>query len=115
MLAAGWHAHTLNAPGKFLISAPEHDTPRRARAYLVTDDDVAAAAARHAPGRPPLDDVSRAALAQPVPARHRRHASHSGNSARARRQRPRNPAMGRAAGRPGRGGVRARTWSRRPG
>ena len=27
MLAAGWHAHTLNAPGKFLISAPEHDTP----------------------------------------------------------------------------------------
>ena len=40
MLTAGWHAHTLNAPGKFLISAPEHDTPRRARAYLVTDDDV---------------------------------------------------------------------------
>jgi S-DNA-T family DNA segregation ATPase FtsK/SpoIIIE len=32
MLAAGWQAHTLNAPGKFLISAPEHDTPRRARA-----------------------------------------------------------------------------------
>ena len=28
MLAAGWHAHTLNAPGKFLISAPEHGTPR---------------------------------------------------------------------------------------
>ena len=40
MLNAGWHAHKLNAPGKFLISAPEHDTPRRARAYLVTDDDV---------------------------------------------------------------------------
>ena len=40
MLAAGWHAHTLNAPGKFLISAPEHDTPRRARAYLLTDDAV---------------------------------------------------------------------------
>lgn len=35
MLNAGWHAHTLNAPGKFLISFPEHDTPRRARAYLV--------------------------------------------------------------------------------
>ena len=34
MLSAGWQAHTLNAPGKFLISAPEHDTPRRARAYL---------------------------------------------------------------------------------
>ena len=27
MLTAGWHAHTLNAPGKFLISAAEHDTP----------------------------------------------------------------------------------------
>ena len=40
MLKAGWHAHKLNAPGKFLVSAPEHDTPRRARAYLVTDDDV---------------------------------------------------------------------------
>ena len=41
MLNAGWHAHTLNAPGKFLVSAPEHTTPKRARAYLVTDDDVA--------------------------------------------------------------------------
>jgi len=47
MLAAGWNAHTLNAPGKFLISAPEHDTPRRARAYLVTDEAVTATAARH--------------------------------------------------------------------
>jgi S-DNA-T family DNA segregation ATPase FtsK/SpoIIIE len=26
-LKAGWHAHKLNAPGKFLVSAPEHDTP----------------------------------------------------------------------------------------
>ena len=34
MLKAGWNAHKLNAPGKFLVSAPEHDTPRRARAYL---------------------------------------------------------------------------------
>ena len=30
MLAAGWQAHTLDAPGKFLVSAAEHDTPRRA-------------------------------------------------------------------------------------
>jgi hypothetical protein len=59
MLAAGWHAHTLNAPGKFLISAPEHDTPRRARAYLVTDDAVSTAVGDHAPGRPALDEVSR--------------------------------------------------------
>ena len=46
MLTAGWHAHTLNAPGKFLISAAEHDTPRRARAYLLTDQAVADTASR---------------------------------------------------------------------
>lgn len=37
MLRAGWDAHNLNAPGKFLISAPGHDRPKRARAYLLTD------------------------------------------------------------------------------
>jgi S-DNA-T family DNA segregation ATPase FtsK/SpoIIIE len=62
MLAAGWHAHTLNAPGKFLVSASEHGTPRRARAYLVTDDDVARTVAGYADGRPELDDVSRNAI-----------------------------------------------------
>lgn len=67
MASAGWDAHKLNAPGKFLISAAEYDTPRRARAYLLTDDDVAATAARHAPTRPPLDEVSRAALARLFP------------------------------------------------
>ncbi|MGH3783314.1 MAG: hypothetical protein ACRDRO_22525 [Pseudonocardiaceae bacterium] len=58
MLAAGWHAHTLDAPGKFLISTPEHHTPRRARAYLLTDDGVSAIAARHQPNRPLLDPLS---------------------------------------------------------
>jgi hypothetical protein len=58
MLAAGWHAHTLNAPGKFLISAPEHDTPRRARGYLVTDEDVQGSASQYADHRPALDQVS---------------------------------------------------------
>ena len=66
MLATGWHAHTLNAPGKFLISAPEHDTPRRARGYLLTDQAVADAAARHAGTRPPLDEVSMLAVEQPA-------------------------------------------------
>lgn len=61
-LAAGWHAHTLDAPGKFLVSAEGLDQPRRARAYLVTDDDVHATAARHALDRPPLDAISAAAL-----------------------------------------------------
>ena len=62
MLSAGWHAHTLNAPGKFLLSAPEHDTPRRGRAYLLTDATVAETAQRHAAVRPALDEVSRRAL-----------------------------------------------------
>ena len=62
MLTAGWHAHTLNAPGKFLISAPEHTTPRRARAYLLTDQAVAGTAARYASQRPELDETSQRAI-----------------------------------------------------
>ena len=64
MLTAGWQADKLNAPGKFLISAPEHDTPRRARAYLLTDEAVSDTASRHAPLRPPLDEISLRALAE---------------------------------------------------
>ena len=64
----GWLAHKLNAPGKFLISAPEYDTPRRARAYLVTDQAVSDAAAHYAGQRPELDEVSRHAIgASPAP------------------------------------------------
>jgi hypothetical protein len=62
MLAAGWHAHTLNAPGKFLIAAAEHDTPKRARAYLLTDQVVEAAANHYAAYRPPLDPISQQAV-----------------------------------------------------
>ena len=65
MLAAGWSAHTLDAPGKFLLSAEGHDRPRRARAYLVTDDDARAEAAHWAPFRPALDELSAAALSEP--------------------------------------------------
>ncbi len=61
MLAAGWQAHTFDAPGKFLVSTPEHTTPRRARAYLRTDTDVTTLATRHALTWPALDDTSRAA------------------------------------------------------
>ena len=64
MLAAGWNAHTLNAPGKFLIAAAEHDTPKRARAYLLTDQVVEAAATYYADDRPPLDEVSQQAVEQ---------------------------------------------------
>jgi hypothetical protein len=62
MLTAGWQAHKLNAPGKFLISAPEHDTPRRARAYLLSDEALKSTASQHAALRPELDEVSQRAL-----------------------------------------------------
>jgi S-DNA-T family DNA segregation ATPase FtsK/SpoIIIE len=62
MLKAGWNAHRLDAPGKFLISAPEHDIPRRARAYLVTDETVSATSALHAQIRRQLDSISRNAM-----------------------------------------------------
>jgi len=60
--AAGWHAHALDAPGKFLISAPGHDTPRRARAYLLDDERIRAIAYHHSEHRPRLDPVSAAAI-----------------------------------------------------
>ena len=67
MLAAGWQAHTLNAPGKFLVSAAEHDTPRRGRVYLITDEVVASTANLHADLRPPLDEVSQRAIEERSP------------------------------------------------
>ena len=70
MLNAGWNAHKLNAPGKFLVSAPEHDIPRRARAYLVTDEMVAVTAARHSLIPRELDEISRNAMVN-VSRRHR--------------------------------------------
>ena len=62
MLRAGWDAHNLNAPGKFLVSATGHDQPKRARAYLLSDEVVAATAAHYAPNRPRLDHISRQAI-----------------------------------------------------
>jgi hypothetical protein len=62
MLKAGWNAHKLNAPGKFLISAPEHDIPRRARAYLVTDEMVTETSAWHSRIPRQLDEISRNAM-----------------------------------------------------
>jgi S-DNA-T family DNA segregation ATPase FtsK/SpoIIIE len=60
-LAAGWHAETLDAPGKFLISAQEHPLPKRARAYWLSDQDVQITADFYAPDRPALDTLSAAA------------------------------------------------------
>jgi hypothetical protein len=67
MLKAGWNAHQLNAPGKFLVSAPEHDIPRRARAYLVTDEMVAETSARHSLIPRGLDNISRNAMLNDPP------------------------------------------------
>ncbi len=55
MWAAGWRADTLDAPGKFLLSDPEHPHSRRARAYLLTDRDVTRSATRNAENRPTVD------------------------------------------------------------
>ena len=66
LLAAGWHAHTLDAPGKFYLLADGHNQPRRARAYLVTDDDVRTTAARYADQRPELDALSQTAIDTPI-------------------------------------------------
>ena len=81
MLNTGWHAHTLNAPGKFLLSAPEHDSPRRARAFLLGDDAVTDTATRHSQNRPKLDEISRQASEEAealVPVTESRPASPSG-------------------------------------
>jgi S-DNA-T family DNA segregation ATPase FtsK/SpoIIIE len=53
-LNSGWHAHKLTQPGEFLISDPEHGTPERNRAYLVTDERRDTHAARYARPRPVL-------------------------------------------------------------
>ena len=64
MLAAGWQAHKLDAPGKFPVASAEHRTPRRARAYLITDQAVTETAARHAELRPELDEASQCAMGE---------------------------------------------------
>ncbi len=79
MLRAGWDAHNLNAPGKFLVSAPGHDRPQRARAYLLTDQVVTETAARYAGYRPLLDAGSRRAIlasANTATAQHENSAGH---------------------------------------
>ena len=73
---SGWHAHSLTQPGTFLLSDAEHTAPERARAYLITDDQVATHAARHAnhpaPGRRRARGPRIAAERPGQPARYRR-------------------------------------------
>jgi S-DNA-T family DNA segregation ATPase FtsK/SpoIIIE len=53
-LNSGWYAHKLTQPGEFLISDPEHGTPERNRAYLITDERRDQHAARYARPRPAM-------------------------------------------------------------
>jgi hypothetical protein len=81
MLNSGWDAHSLNAPGKFLVSAPEHDNPKRARAYLLTDEIVAETASYYADMRPDLDADSGRAISVATLARDTHHHATSGDIA----------------------------------
>ncbi|TDC14511.1 FtsK/SpoIIIE domain-containing protein [Kribbella albertanoniae] len=47
-LAAGWDATKFDGPGKFFVSGPGMDIPRRGRAYLITDEDVTETATTYA-------------------------------------------------------------------
>jgi hypothetical protein len=67
MLAAGWHAHTLNAPGKFLVSAPEHATLARTSSPMPTSR----ASWRTSQLRAPDSTTSRAAPWTSTPLRRR--------------------------------------------
>ncbi len=62
---SGWHAHALTQPGTFLVSAPEHTSPQRCRAYLITDYQVARHAARYAGTQPTLPGTSPSAPGSP--------------------------------------------------
>ena len=67
--------HNLNAPGKFLVSALGHDRPKRARAYLLTDQAVTETAAHYSGYRPELDAESLRAVSDAANA----HPGHDGN------------------------------------
>ncbi len=61
MLNAGWHAHT-STPRQVPHLGTGARHARRARAYLVTDRDIAETAAWHSASRPKLDEVLRGAI-----------------------------------------------------
>jgi S-DNA-T family DNA segregation ATPase FtsK/SpoIIIE len=115
MLKAGWQAHKLNAPGKFLVSSPEHDTPPPRP--------------RLPPHRPGRNRRRRTLRPRPPPARrhltNRAHHKagrprHPGTTSgqprrppgRRTRRRPGSHLVGRPVSRPGRGDLRPRTRHR---
>ena len=63
--AGGWCAERLRLPGSFLIYVPGlHETPRPARAFWLSEEEVARTAARFGADRPRLDPASAAAASQ---------------------------------------------------
>ncbi len=65
-LSAGWRPDRLAGPGYFLVLVPgQHEQPRPARAYWLTDAAVRAAADRHGVERPDLELASANAAEKP--------------------------------------------------
>jgi len=65
-LAEGWRTERLGGPGYFLVLAPgQHETPRQARAYWLSDAAVRAAADQAGASRPALDSTSADAAGEP--------------------------------------------------
>ncbi|HKF74554.1 MAG TPA: cell division protein FtsK, partial [Candidatus Dormibacteraeota bacterium] len=69
--AAGWCAERLRLPGSFLIHVPgRYETPRPARAFWLSEDEVSRTASRYATDRPRLDPASATAAGElPVSSR----------------------------------------------
>jgi S-DNA-T family DNA segregation ATPase FtsK/SpoIIIE len=67
-LGAGWRPDRLSGLGYFLLLLPgQHEVPRPARAYWLTDETVRAAACRTGAQRSALDPASAAAASDPQP------------------------------------------------
>lgn len=63
--AAGWCAERLRLPGSFLIHVPgRYETPRPARAFWLSEDEVSRTASRYATDRPRLDPASATAAGE---------------------------------------------------
>jgi S-DNA-T family DNA segregation ATPase FtsK/SpoIIIE len=65
-LSAGWRAERLGLPGACLVLVPgQHELPRPARVYWITDEAVSAAAGRNGVAPPSLDSASAQAASKP--------------------------------------------------
>ncbi len=73
-LSAGWRPDRLAGPGYFLVLVPgQHEQPRPARAYRLTDAAVRVTADRHGADRPSLDPKSAGMADKPPEPREEPH------------------------------------------